>query len=343
MAVAVLLGWAWYLLARPAGTAPGLVSGNGRIEATEIDVATRLPGRIADILVQEGDFVAAGQLLARMDTASLQAGRDEAAAHEQQARDAVAGARAQLAVRESDREAAAAVVAQHASELEAAHVRLQRSLVLSQAGAATTQEMDDDRTRVRTAGAALVAAQAHERAARAAVEAARAQLVGARSAVAAAAATTARLDADIADTRLVAPRAGRVQYRVAQPGEVLAAGGKVLNLVDLRDVYMTFFVPEESAGRVALGSEARIVLDAAPATVIPARVSYVASTAQFTPKTVETASERQKLMFRVKAHIDRALLERYQQQVKTGVPGVAWLRIDPAQPWPAQLALRPLP
>ncbi|MTV56465.1 HlyD family secretion protein, partial [Pseudoduganella buxea] len=168
-------------------------------------------------------------------------------------------------------------------------------------------------------------------------------LVGARSAVAAAAATTARLDADIADTRLVAPRAGRVQYRVAQPGEVLAAGGKVLNLVDLRDVYMTFFVPEESAGRVALGSEARIVLDAAPATVIPARVSYVASTAQFTPKTVETASERQKLMFRVKAHIDRALLERYQQQVKTGVPGVAWLRIDPAQPWPAQLALRPLP
>jgi HlyD family secretion protein len=232
-------------------------------------------------------------------------------------------------------------VAQRAGELEAAHARLQRSLVLSQAGAVSTQEMDDDRTRVRSVGAALVAAQAQEHAAGAAVQAARAQLVGARSAVIAAEATTARLDADIADARLVAPRGGRVQYRVAQPGEVLAAGGKVLNLVDLRDVYMMFFVPEQAAGRVALGSEVRIVLDAAPGTVIPASVSYVASTAQFTPKTVETASERQKLMFRVRARIDRALLERHQEQVKTGVPGVAWLRTDPARPWPAQLALSP--
>lgn len=342
-AVTAALAWAWTLLTAPSGPAPGFVSGNGRIEATEIDVATRLPGRIVDVLVQEGDFVVAGQPLALMDTAALQAGRDEAAARAQQARDAVAGAQAQQAVRESDREAAAAIVAQRVSELEAAHVRLQRSLVLSQAGAASTQEMDDDRTRVRSVGAALAAAQAQERAAGAAVLAARAQLVGARSAVVAAEATTARLDADIDDARLLAPRGGRVQYRVAQPGEVLAAGGKVLNLVDLRDVYMTFFVPEEAAGRVALNSEVRIVLDAAPSTVIPARVTYVASTAQFTPKTVETASERQKLMFRVKAHIDPELLERHQAQVKTGVPGVAWLRTDPARPWPAQLALRPLP
>ena len=343
LAAAAVLALAWYILARPSGPAPGFVSGNGRIEATEIDVAARQPGRIVDILVQEGDFVTAGQPLATMDTASLQAGRDEAAARAQQARDAVAGAQAQLAMRQSDRQAAAAVVAQRASELDAAQARLQRSLVLSQAGAASTQEMDDDRTRVRSVGAALVAAQAQERAGDAAIEAARAQLVGARSAVAAAEATLARIDADLADTRLLAPRAGRVQYRVAQPGEVVGAGGKVLNLVDLRDVYMTFFVPEQVAGRVALGSEVRIVLDAAPLAVVPASVAYVASTAQFTPKTVETASERQKLMFRVKARIDPALLERYQAQVKTGVPGVAWLRTDRAQPWPAQLALRPLP
>ncbi len=101
-----------------------------------------------------------------------------------------------------------------------------------------------------------------------------------------------------------------MQYRIAQPGEVLASGGKVLNLVDLSDVYMTFFLPETVVGRVALGSEVHIVLDAAPQYVIPARVSYVASTAQFTPKTVETASERQKLMFRVKARIDPALLQK---------------------------------
>jgi HlyD family secretion protein len=114
----------------------------------------------------------------------------------------------------------------------------------------------------------------------------------------------------------------------------------VLNLVDLSDVYMTFFLPETAAGRVAIGSEARIILDAAPQYVIPAKVSFVASTAQFTPKTVETASERQKLMFRVRAQIDRDLLLRYQEQVKTGLPGVAWLKLDPNAQWPAKLTVK---
>jgi HlyD family secretion protein len=113
----------------------------------------------------------------------------------------------------------------------------------------------------------------------------------------------------------------------------------VLNLVDLSDVYMTFFLPETLAGRVALGSEARIVLDAAPRYVIPAKISFVSSTAQFTPKTVETASEREKLMFRVRAQIDRELLLKHLEQVKTGLPGVAWVRIDPQAEWPARLAV----
>ncbi|WP_257389403.1 HlyD family secretion protein, partial [Tahibacter caeni] len=175
---------------------------------------------------------------------------------------------------------------------------------------------------------------------RAAVNAARAQLVGAHSSVDAAAATVARIDADISDATLRAPRDGRVQFRVAQPGEVLAGGGRVLNLVDLSDVYMTFFLPETTAGKVALGSEVRLVLDAAPQYVIPARVSFVASTAQFTPKSVETASERQKLMFRVRAQIAPELLREHLAQVKTGVPGMAWIRVDTTQPWPESLAVR---
>jgi HlyD family secretion protein len=106
---------------------------------------------------------------------------------------------------------------------------------------------------------------------------------------------------------------------------------------------MTFFLPETVAGRVALGSEVRLVLDAAPQFVIPAKVSFVASTAQFTPKTVETASERQKLMFRVRAQIDPALLQRHLAQVKTGLPGVAWLKLDANTPWPAQLTVKAEP
>jgi HlyD family secretion protein len=134
-----------------------------------------------------------------------------------------------------------------------------------------------------------------------------------------------------------------VQFLVAQPGEVLGGGGRVLNLVDLSDVYMTFFLPETVAGRIALGSDVRIVLDAAPQFVIPAKVSFVASTAQFTPKTVETASERQKLMFRVRAQIDPGLLQRHLEQVKTGLPGVAWLKLDPKAQWPSHLTVKAEP
>lgn len=148
------------------------------------------------------------------------------------------------------------------------------------------------------------------------------------------------MQADISDSELTSPRDGRVQYRVAEPGEVLPAGGKVLNVVDLADVYMTFFLPETVVGKVPLGADVRIVLDAAPQYVIPARVSFVSSTAQFTPKTVETANERQKLMFRVKARIDRDLLQRHLRLVKTGLPGVAWLKVDAHARWPDTLAVK---
>ena len=343
LVAAVALGYyAWSAL-RNHGPNEGLASGNGRIEATEVDVATRLAGRVEDILVREGDFVSAGQPLARMQIDSLQAQRDEAVARYQQALQAVAGAEAQVALRDSDHQAAQALVVQRESELDAAQRRLVRSETLAQEGASSGQELDDDRAKARSAQAAVVATKAQVAAARAAITAARTQVTGAQSSVVAAKASVARVDADLADSLLKAPRAGRVQYRVAQPGEVLGAGGKLLNLVDLTEVYMSFFLPETVVGKVALGSEVRIVLDAAPQFVIPARVSFVSSTAQFTPKTVETVSERQKLMFRVKAQIDRELLMKHLQQVKTGLPGVAWVKIDPQAAWPLPLEKKVTP
>lgn len=342
-ALAVILAggaaYAWLRL-HQSGPGEGFASGNGRIEATEVDVATKLAGRVDAMLVNEGDFVSAGQPLARMQVLSLQAQRDEAQARQQQSVEAVASAEAQVAVRESDYQAALAQLAQRESELDAARRRLARSEVLVKEGASSLQEVDDDRARVVGMQAAVTAARAQVTAAQAAVAAARTQVSGARATVTAAVATVQRIKVDIDDSTLTAPRAGRVQYRIAQPGEVLGSGGKLLNLVDLSDVYMTFFVPEAVAGRLALGGEARIVLDAAPQYVIPARISFVASTAQFTPKTVETASERQKLMFRVKAQIDPALLRQHLTLVKTGLPGVAWVRTDEARDWPAALAVQ---
>ncbi len=338
--IAALALLAWQLL-RAKGPGEGFVSSNGRIEATEIDVSTKFSGRVQDILVADGDFVAAGQILAHMQVQTLEAQRDEAAAKQQQLITAVASAQAQVAQRESDRQAVLALVSQRESELDAAQRRLARSETLTSEGASSAQELDDDRARVRSAQAAVIAGQgAGAGGAGGDQPAAQAQVAGARSTVDAGGATIARIKVDIDDSALTAPRDGRVQYRIAQPGEVLAAGGKVLNLVDLGDVFMTFFVPETIAGKLALGSEVHIVLDAAPQYVIPAKVSFVASTAQFTPKTVETASERQKLMFRVKAQIGRDLLQKNLTQIKTGLPGIAWLRLDGQAPWPAELAVR---
>ena len=170
--------------------------------------------------------------------------------------------------------------------------------------------------------------------AKAEVDVAKAAIQQAKAAVLAAKADAARIQADIDDSTLIAPLEGRIQYRISEEGEVLNAGGKVLNLVDLTDVYLTFFLPEAVAGRVQIGADVRLIMDALPSIPIPAKVSFVASVAQFTPKTVETKIERQKLMFRIKAKIDPQLLRKYIDMVKTGLPGVAWVRMDDQAEWP---------
>jgi len=315
----------------------GFASGNGRIEAVEIDIAAKTAGRIKDILVDEGGFVTAGQVLAKMDTAVLEAQQREALARLRQARNAIETARSQVAQRQSERVVAQAVVEQRKAEIDVARKRLERSESLAVNRAISLQELDDDRAGFLRAQAVLRAAEADVTAADAAIVTARSQVIGAESDVEAALATLERIRVDLDDSILKAPRDGRVQYRVAQPGEVLGAGGKVLNLLNLADVYMTFFLPTAAAGRVAIGSEVRLVLDAAPQYVVPAQVSFIADVAQFTPKTVETASEREKLMFRVKAQIPPDLLRKHITYVKTGLPGVAYVRLDPQAAWPGEL------
>ena len=337
--LAAMATLAWYEL-YPRGLGEGFASGNGRIEATEVDVAAKLGGRIASIEVDEGDFVQAQQIVARMDTQVLEAQLAQAQAQMRQAENSQLTARAQVSLRESEKVTAEAVVRQRQAELAAAQKRHARTAVLVKRDAMAQQQLDDDLARLQSAEAALAAARSQVNSAAAGIVAAQSQVIEAQSAVEAAKASVTRLQVDIDDSLLKAPRAGRVQYRVSQPGEVIGAGGKLLNLVDLGDVYMTFFLPERQAGLVALSSEVRLVIDAAPQYVIPAKVSYVASVAQFTPKTVETASEREKLMFRIKARIDPELLQRHLEHVKTGVPGMAYLRLDPAIDWPAHLAIK---
>jgi HlyD family secretion protein len=315
----------------------GLVSGNGRIEAVEIDIAAKTPGRVKEILVREGDFVTANQVVAHMDTEVLEAQLHQAEAQLRQAESAVTIARSQVLLKVAERAASLAILSQREAEHDIADKRLVRSSLLAKEGASSQQEADDDSARVTGTAAAVSATRAQVAAADAAIATSRAQVSGAESAVEAAKASIERIRADIADSALQAPRNGRIQYRVAQAGEVVSAGGRVLNMVDLTDVYMTFFLPTTVTGKIALGSEVRLVLDAAPEHVIPASVSFVADVAQFTPKTVETALEREKLMFRVRANVPPELLKKYIQQVKTGLPGVAYVKLDTKAPWPAHL------
>ena len=300
----------WHFSEKPLPT--GIVVSNGRLEAIEIDISTKLAGRIDSVLAQEGDFVEAGQVVARMDTSVLRAQLREAIAQADRARMALGTANA--------------VVEQRRSELELAQSVLHRSEQLVQGHFISTEKVDTDQAQVNVARAGLTAAFS--------------QVAEAKAAVGATIATVDRINADIEDSVLRAPVAGRLQYRLAQPGEVLAAGGKVLSMLDLSDVYMTLFLPEESAGRLAIGAEARLIFDAAPQYVVPARVTFVAAEAQFTPKTVETSTERQKLVYRVKAQLAPELLRKYWSEVKAGVPGVGYVKVDPATPWPSALQIR---
>lgn len=337
--LALVLAGGYFLWRRDnANTLPaGFASGNGRLEATQIDIATKFAGRVRMISVKEGDRVEAGQTVAQMDVEALEAALHEAEAQVRRAQTAKVTAEAVVAQRRQAEKTARAIVAQRESELAFAEKQLQRSQQLVTQGFNAPQKLDIDQSQKQSALALLSAAQSQVAEAQAGIDAAQSQVVEAQSGIDAARATVQRLQSEIADSTLKAPRSGRVQYRLIEPGEVVAAGGKILSLIDPGDVSMTVYLPEGLAGRLSIGAEARLVFDAAPQYVVPAKVSYVAAQAQFTPKSVETASERQKLVFQVRLQIDPQLLKPYEASVKSGLPGVATVRLDPAAPWPARL------
>lgn len=329
----------WYATERLAEDElpPGIARGNGRIEAVAIDISARTGGRIEEILVREGEAVKAGQELARMDTLQVKAQLREARAQLERGRIGRTVAESGVTQARAEHAAAQAVVAQRLSEFEAAERKLGRSQQLIDRNTVAQQTVDDDRSRLQGARAALDAARAQVAAAEAGIATAEARIVDAGAIIEAAEATIERIQAELDDSTLRSPRDGRVQYLVAQPGEVVAGGGRVLNLIDLGDVYMSFFLPTLEAGRLALGAEARIVLDTAPGVVVPAEVSFLSDVAQFTPRTVETSEERQNLMFRVRVRVAPALLEKHADYVKPGLPGVAYVKTDREAEWPANL------
>jgi HlyD family secretion protein len=290
----------------------GIVKTNGRLEATQVDVAAKYPGRLATLTVDEGDEVTAGQVVGTISSPETEA--------------QLRGAQAQLLKAKQALAAAVASIAQRKSELDFSRGDYQRAKTLVERGNISVQTLDQRRNRLDQADAAYVSANAERD--------------EAESAIKSATADVERLQAILADLVLLAPRSGRVQYRLARAGEVIAAGQRVLTILDLKDVYMTIYLPANVAGRLTLGDEARTILDPVPEYVFPSTVSFVATEAQFTPKSVETAEEREKLMFRVKLQADPAVLAKFHRSVKTGIRGLGFVRTDQKIPWPDELKVK---
>jgi HlyD family secretion protein len=290
----------------------GVVKTNGRIEATQVDISAKYPGRLESVAVVEGDEVKAGQVIAVISSPEYEAQLRGAQAQVLKAKQALAEAEAMIAERQSDQ--------------VSAKTDLERARDLLAKGFMAQQVYDQRLNKADVTAAALRAAAAAREQAQFAINTAQAEVE--------------RIEAVLVDLKLVAPRSGRVQYKISQAGEVVAAGTRIVTLLDLHDVYMTIYLPAAEAGQLSLGDEARIIVDPLPQYVVPATISFVATDAQFTPKSVETAEERQKLMFRVKLQVDPKVLDQYQSQVKTGVRGMGFVRTESAVAWPGDLTVR---
>jgi len=193
---------------------------------------------------------------------------------------------------------------------------LKRSNNLFAQGIATQQQYDRDLTAKQSLDAEYSASQS--------------SVAEADAAIAAAIAQTERLKADINDSMLKSPIKGPVLTRLAEPGEVLPNGGKVLTIVDPTDVYMNVYLSEYVAGEIPLGAESKVLLDSIPDKPFLAKVAYVSEKAQFTPKEVEATEERQKLVFRVTV----SLQDYSDPRLKPGMPGVAFIRLNQSAKWP---------
>jgi len=312
--VAALIGVGGYLgyqhwRAAQSALPPGIASGNGRIEAKLVDIAPKESLRVKEIRVDEGDLVRPGEVVVLMDTATLQA--------------QLAEAKLNVAATEEKVAISKATIERRKAEIELAKVEVKRSSNLVRERAGSQRELDVRRTALQTTTAALAEEVAKLRTTEEEVKVAQANV--------------ATIQTRIDDATLKSPVTGRVLYRLAEVGEVVAAGGKVLTLTNLNDVYMEIFLPSEQAALLKVGAEARLTIDAVPDRAVVGFVSFVSPEAQFTPKQVETKSEREKLMFRVKIRVPQETVEAYIDRIKTGMRGVGYVKLDDSVEWPAFL------
>ncbi len=309
--VVIAAGWYAYRQHNAGRLPAGIAQSNGRLELNRLDIASLYPGRVKAMLVDEGSEVKEGDVLVELSSDTSTSRVAAAKAQKQRAQESSARADAEIRTYEQ--------------QLKVAQLELDNALNMRRENLVSDSEVRKRRANRDSAAASVQAAKAARAESLAAVNAADAQESEAASAN--------------DDMTIRSPKAGRVEYKITEVGSVIAAGSKVVSLLDPSDVSMNIFLPNGQMSRLKVGGEARIVLDGLNA-VFPAQISFIASDAQFTPKAVETENERAKLMFKIRLKVPAETALKYRGLLKGGMTGNGYVRMDEQTSWPSNLAVK---
>ncbi|WP_150539568.1 HlyD family secretion protein [Actinobacillus vicugnae] len=316
----------------------GIVAVNGRLELERLDIATLYAGRVDEIYVKEGQNVEKNQVLVRIFSAQAQSQVDASRAQIEASKAQVENAKAQRVRAEEAVTRASAEITAQQQQVNVAKLELDNAKKLRRENLVSASELERRQANYKATVATLDTAKAARQEAQALVNQAKATISQAEAAVSQAQAESDRAISQHNDMLIKSPIAGRVEYKIAEVGNVLAVGGKVVSLLDPSDVYMNVFLPAYQSNLVKIGDEARIKIDGSDI-VLPATISYVASEAQFTPKAVETREERAKLMFKVKLQLPVDITRRYAGLLKGGMTAMGYVKYDAQAAWVDSLAV----
>lgn len=304
LAVIGFIGF-WIFKKIESGRELYIIKGNGRIESREVSIAAKFSGRVIELNVDEGSVVKKGDLLATIDYRTMTSDLEVQKAKAEEISKRILSIDANIKGTKSD--------------LNFYEKEVDRSKVLMKQKFASQLEMDQNNNKLEKTKAKLASLEADKNASEAEYKSLLASI------------QTAEIN--IEDMKIYAPSDGVILYRLVENGEMVSTSGRMFIMYNPDDLYMTIYMSSNFAGKVKLGDEAIIKLDAYKDKDFKAKVTFVAQNAEFTPKEVETQTEREKLMFRVKLTLN----DNVTREAKPGMPGDGYIKIDNSKDWPEKL------
>ncbi|MBN3859463.1 HlyD family efflux transporter periplasmic adaptor subunit [Neisseriaceae bacterium PsAf] len=309
--VLILLGLGVYYFVNRDKTPDYIYFSNGRLDMTLINAATLYGGRVTEILVSEGDEVVKDQPVVKMQNTETQSQINIVNAAKQRGIEAKERAKSEYSA--------------YQQKMNVSKLDYNNALKLRKDNLISDSELQKRKALYLADKASLQAVSAATKEADAAIQEAQANID--------------RIESIEDDLTIKSPIDGRVEYKLVEIGSVIPQGGKVVSIVDYKDVYMNIYLTTASTANIRLGDEARIILDNMDA-VFPATIKYVSGEAQFTPKYVETELEREKMMYRVKLQIPEDIAVKYNKLLKNGLTGNGYVKTDPEAKWPSNLEIK---